>query len=243
MNRKTFFMVLTALWGLTMIACQKEQAVVKEQATVPQCSPTAYTLSYMVDGNVQLTSFQSTDELNTFVLNLMSSVGDGHTVTLLSDNYYFTTVPTKDVLIFRTVSDTVAAAWATEKFIQGYNVTVKFDTETNEYVCMAEIKTSSHNNVIMSSLAGTEWLGHHNNLYLFLSFETDSTGVFLLERQQAGDITGIVSYFYDSESECFETRGEDTNGLRFYFILKYDESQDALVQVVGAPIVYNRVYE
>lgn len=233
MNRRTFFVVLTALWGLTMIACQKEQAV------VPQCSPTTYTLSYMVDGNVQLMSFQSTDELNTFVLNLMSSVGDGHTVTLLSDHPYLTTVPTKDDVIFRTVSDTAAAAWATEKFLQGYSVTVTFDTETNEYVCRAEIKTSSHNNVITSSLAGTKWLGP----YLFLSFETDSTGVFLEEMEQGPDIMGIVSYFYDSESGYFEIRGDVTNRLHFYFVLKYDESRDALVQVVGAPKVYNRVNE
>ena len=97
----------------------------------------------------------------------------------------------------------------------------------------------------MSSLAGTEWLGHcyNDDSDLFLSFETDSTGVFLYEIQQVPEITGIVSYFYDLESECFEIQGEDSNGLRFYFILKYDESQDALVQVVGAHIVYNRVYE
>ena len=245
MNRKTFFVVLTALWGLTMTACQREQAVVKEQAVVPQCSPTAYTLSYMVDGNVQLTSFQSTDELNTFVLNLISFVVDGHTVTLLSDNPYVTPVPTKDVLIFRTVSDTAAAAWATEKFIQGYDVTVTFDTETNEYVCRAEIKTSSHNNVILSSLAGTEWLGHcyYDDSDLFLSFETDSTGVFLYEVQQVPEITGIVSYFYDSESECFDIQGEDTARFRLFFRLKYDESQDALVQVIGSHIVFNRVYK
>lgn len=235
MNRKPLLLVLIALWGITMDACQKEQTV------APQCSPTAYTLSYMVDGNVQQTSFQSTDEMNTFVLNLISSVSDGHTVTLLSDNPYFTTVPTKDVFIFRTVSDSAAAAWATEKFLQGYNVTVTFDTETDEYVCRAEIKASSHNNVIMSSLAGTAWLGHYYDEDLFLSFETDSTGVFLRDTQQGRDITGTVSYFYNSEYECFEVRGEDTIKLRFYFLLKYDESRDVLVQIEGYPAVYNRV--
>ena len=139
MNRKHFFFTLVALAGLALTACTKE----------PKAEPADYTVQYCIDGNLQQTVLTDDGELGDFVLGLMPYVRDGHVVVLVNDDS--NPQAKGDVVTFRTASDTAAAAWATEKYLQGYTVTISFDTETSEYVCSAEIKESRNSRQPLSS--------------------------------------------------------------------------------------------
>lgn len=256
MNRKHIILAVATLVGLTLAACQQETPVIPTPGTTSGTE--ASTVSYTVDGKPWQVSYD--DELEAIIIGLMPYVREGHTL-VLGDSSDPAAVPTKGVVTFRTASDTAAAAWATEKYLQGYTVTVTFDAETQEYVCRAEIKTAAQH-AIPTTLVGTEWMRHDTmvwfdgnfanaNYYEYdcvFSFLTDSTATYFehyyeTESQPAYDITGSIIYTYQPETGLCKVKGlkPNTDELYFYFELLYDGELDALVQSVGPSAVYSRV--
>ena len=186
MKRNVLITVFAILLGLSLMGCQREQPV----------ETTVYSMYYCIDNNVQQTSLKGNDELSSFIFSLMPYAYNGHTVVFSSEELDAKSIPSKNRVVFRTTSDTVAAAWATEKYLQGYTVTVTFDTTTNEYICSAEIKgpRSSRHPLSSEMLLGL-WeqtdgcpcsngsdLCFYSNGKLFLSQRCDSGMCYYVER-------------------------------------------------------------
>ena len=109
MKRKHLFFTLVALAGLALTACTKEPEA--------EPAPADNTVKYCIDGIYQLMPLTGNGGLVDSVLNLMPYVRDGHVVVLVNDDS--NPQAKGDVVTFRTASDTAAAAWATEKYLQG----------------------------------------------------------------------------------------------------------------------------
>ena len=229
MKRKHLFFTLVALAGLALTACTKE----------PKAEPADYTVQYCIDGNLQQTVLTDDGELGDFVLGLMPYVRDGHVVVLVNDDS--NPQAKSDVVTFRTASDTAAATWATEKYLQGYTVTVSFDTETSEYVCIAYSKEMAHY-AIPSTLAGTTWSGEYYWGNCIFTFEADSTGTFafMLNNSRPAEL-GVTTYTYDPETGFLTVTSYalNSNRLILYYELEYDIQRGVFIHEHHA--IYSRV--
>ncbi|MCR5445825.1 MAG: hypothetical protein K6E96_09165 [Bacteroidales bacterium] len=236
MNRKHIILTLAALVGLTLAACQQETPVIPTPGTTSGTE--ASTVSYTVDGKPWQVSYDDEDELKDLIVGMMAYVRDDHTLVLSGEMADPAAVPTKGVVTFRTASDTAAAAWATEKYLQGYTVTVTFDAETQEYVCRAEIKSVAQQPIPIS-LAETKWRYDlkSNPGYFMLFCDTDSTCFYITSNGSEEDSV-FTTYTYESETGICILNAEPfldgvsskDNEPRFVMVFEYSIVLNAFLQ-------------
>ena len=132
--KKIFITVsLFAVLGTLAVSCQKE--------TLTELSPVAaqaetYLITYSVDGVSMQTRLNGDEELQTFFHRLTALAREGHRVTVRNENTV-SQASTKEVVTYRTKSEEDAAEWLDKMYKDGYTVSIDYDDETGEFVCIA----------------------------------------------------------------------------------------------------------
>ena len=132
--KKIFITVaLFAVLGTLATSCQKE--------TLTELSPVAaqaetYLITYSVDGVSMQTRLNGDEELRAFLRRLTALAREGHRVTVRNENTV-SQASAKEVITYRTKSEDDAAEWLDKMYKDGYTVSMDYDDETGEFVCIA----------------------------------------------------------------------------------------------------------
>ena len=126
--------LLVVLAGMT-VSCQKEN-LVEPQTSMAEKSA-VYTVTYDVDGFQQSVAIHNDTEEQVMMQYFLSIAQVGSSVVFFDEEAYSQSIGTKDTQIHTTASETDAAIWCLKRIRSGYHVSVAYDSEKNEYVCIA----------------------------------------------------------------------------------------------------------
>lgn len=132
--KKTFITVaLFSVLGTLAVSCQKE--TLTELSPVTMQAET-YLIAYSVDGMSMQTQVNGDEELRAFLRTLTALAREGHRVTVRDSNATSLSI-TKERVEFRTTSEDEANEWAFKMTKDGYTVTIDYDNNTGEFICVA----------------------------------------------------------------------------------------------------------
>lgn len=133
--KKTFITVaLFAVLGTLAVSCQKEnmpEPMISETETAG-----TYLMAYSVDGVNMQTQLNDEEELRAFFRMLTALAREGHRVTVRNANAVNQSL-TKERVEYHTQSEDDANKWAIEMTKAGYLVTIDYDEDAGEFICIA----------------------------------------------------------------------------------------------------------
>lgn len=115
-------------------SCQKEENSYRDGIVTEQPNA-AYSLNYSIDGQHYSATFNTPEEKEAFVIQLLASARQGHSVTIRS--HQSSQVASKETITYETKDPKKAAIWALTMEGLGYDVTISFNEETGIYTCVA----------------------------------------------------------------------------------------------------------
>ncbi len=134
--RKTIRTVaFLSIMGLTAVSCQKENLVENLNPVASQTEAT-YTVCYTVDGTTTQVTLVGEAAWNNFLNWLFALAEEGHSVTFFQANSIIS--HSKEKVTYTTPDKDKAIAWSNNMINNGYQVTIVFDENTQEYICIAE---------------------------------------------------------------------------------------------------------
>lgn len=126
-------MALFSVLGTLAVSCQKE--TLTELSPVTMQAET-YLIAYSVDGMSMQTQVNGDEELRAILRTLTALAREGHRVTVRDSNATSLSI-TKERVEFRTTSEDEANEWAFKMTKDGYTVTIDYDNNTGEFICVA----------------------------------------------------------------------------------------------------------
>ena len=114
------------------VSCQKEN--IDETGVIAECN-TAYTVNYSVDGVTRQVTLYGDAAWSEFMRNMMALCREGHDVFFWDANAI--SFGEKEILTYITHSESDAQSWCETKCKEGYNVTMQYDKDKDEYTCVA----------------------------------------------------------------------------------------------------------
>ena len=95
-----------------------------------------YLIAYSVDGVSMQTQLNSDEELRAFLRTLTALAREGHRVTVRNANAVGQSL-SKERVEYRTKSEDDANEWVQKMMKDGYAVSMSYDDEAGEFVCIA----------------------------------------------------------------------------------------------------------
>lgn len=133
--KKTFITVaLFAVLGTLAVSCQKEN--INSLSSVTSQTAETYLIAYSVDGVSMQTQLNSDEELRAFLRTLTALAREGHRVTVRNANAVGQSL-SKERVEYRTKSEDDANEWVQKMMKDGYAVSMSYDDETGEFICVA----------------------------------------------------------------------------------------------------------
>ena len=133
--KKTFITVaLFAVLGTLAVSCQKEN--INSLSSVTSQMAETYLIAYSVDGVSMQTQLNSDEELRAFLRTLTALAREGHRVTVRNANAVGQSL-SKERVEYRTKSEDDANEWVQKMMKDGYAVSMSYDDETGEFICVA----------------------------------------------------------------------------------------------------------
>lgn len=133
--KKTFITVaLFAVLGTLAVSCQKEN--INSLSSVTSQMAETYLIAYSVDGVSMQTQLNSDEELRAFLRTLTALAREGHRVTVRNANAVGQSL-SKERVEYRTKSEDDANEWVQKMMKDGYAVSMSYDDEAGEFVCIA----------------------------------------------------------------------------------------------------------
>ena len=128
-----FLMVM----NLPMVGCQEDAPLPVQQSIPTKDNPdTAYTVVYIVDGQSYTTTLQSDEDWTVFLNHLFALAEEGHVVSFRSADSDIALIA-RETVVYRTSDKSDAIAWSKAMTLNGYKVSVGFDSQTGIYTCTA----------------------------------------------------------------------------------------------------------
>ena len=133
--KKTFITVaLFAVLGTLAVSCQKEN--INSLSSVTSQMAETYLIAYSVDGVSMQTQLNSDEELRAFLRTLTALAREGHRVTMRNANAVGQSL-SKERVEYRIKSEDDANEWVQKMMKDGYAVSMSYDDEAGEFVCIA----------------------------------------------------------------------------------------------------------
>lgn len=128
---------LLAVLGMAAVGCQKENIELPNQKTAVSDTATVYTVRYAIDGVAHLTTLHGEAEYSAFVYGLLTLAEQGHEVLFHNAFQASGDAATREVVTYTTGDKDEAHDWACRMEKEGYKVSIKYDAENNEFICVA----------------------------------------------------------------------------------------------------------
>lgn len=133
--KKIFITIaLFTMMGTLATSCQKEN--INNLSPVTSQTTETYLIAYSVDGVNMQTQLDSDEELRAFLRTLTALAREGHRVSVRNANAVSQSL-SKERVEYHTKSEDDANEWATKMLKDGYDVTILYDDEAGEFVCVA----------------------------------------------------------------------------------------------------------
>ena len=132
MKRKMITATLLALLGTFAVSCQKEA----DTAPSTVYSQSEYNVLYRIDNTLYHANIQTPEEWHTFLSDMLVLSRKHHRISIhrLNNNW---TIASKESVVFKTLDQKEANAWAEEMLLAGYDIIIEFDAETGYYIITA----------------------------------------------------------------------------------------------------------
>ena len=124
---------MLAILGTVAVSCQKEAEPVHSSV----CSQSEYNVRYTIDNRIYHASLQTSEEWHTFLSDMFALARQGHRIRIQKTPTSHQSVPTKEVITFKTLNPEEANAWAEEMLLAGYDINIEFDSESGYYIVTA----------------------------------------------------------------------------------------------------------
>ncbi len=135
MKKMVFTAVLLAVLGTLAVSCLKENPV--EPSGVGVQDETVYNVCYSVDGVTMRDTLYGQAEWSTFLHRLVALAKEGHEVSFRDGNAAGSVVAPKETVTFVSKNEEEVVRWSTTMFDDGYEVTIVYNEETDEFTCIA----------------------------------------------------------------------------------------------------------
>lgn len=126
---------LLAVLSVSAVGCQKETITVERQTGV-ELRDTVYTVRYSINGVMYAETLIGEQAWAEFLQRMLALAEEGYQVTMSRNAESIQYGMAKDVVTFKTKSKEAAYAWVEEKTGEGYEVTVTYNPQTGEYICV-----------------------------------------------------------------------------------------------------------
>lgn len=132
MKKSKMIVMLVAAFGLVTASCTKENMVTK-----PHVVATMSSVSYYINGKQYYANPQTEEEWSEFLDRMFAMSEKGYNVRFVRNGNSQQVAATKEKVTYVTSDLKDAKAWAFQKTLEGYEVTISFDQGTGEYTCIA----------------------------------------------------------------------------------------------------------
>ena len=129
--KKISFTILFAVLGVTLASCTKETLSDTRVVTVEP------SVTYFVNGQMHSSNPQTEEEWSMFFDRMLALAQKGYQVRIRRSDIPQEVLAAKEKVTYTTTDYNKAKAWANQKVIEGYEVTMTFNQETGEYTCIA----------------------------------------------------------------------------------------------------------
>lgn len=129
--KKINFIILFAVLGVTLASCTKETLSDTRVVTVEP------SVTYFVNGQMHSSNPQTEEEWSMFFDRMLALAQEGYQVRIRRSDIPQEVLAAKEKVTYTTSNYNKAKAWANQKVIEGYEVTMTFNQETGEYTCIA----------------------------------------------------------------------------------------------------------
>lgn len=126
---------LIAVLGMAATGCQKEQMM--ETMVVVTNDESYLRITYMVDGECCLATFDSDEEWQAFLNRLFGWAEEGRSVCFCNAGATTSAKQNREIVTYTTRDESDAFLWADNMRKDGYKVYISFDSETGVYTCTA----------------------------------------------------------------------------------------------------------
>ena len=134
--KKTALHIAVALLATVLITgCQKDNGNSETQPIVQPVAYPAGSISYTVGKVTNTRPVGNAKEWHALLDECLDSANRGHLVTIAHPNGG--TNPAKERLTYVTDSREAALAWTDSRFNEGYDVTLWYDSDKGQYICVA----------------------------------------------------------------------------------------------------------
>ena len=131
---KKHFVTLFSLLGMLAVGCQKEEFA--DNVSAVEESQASFSLRYSLNGSSYYVSFQTEEDFNAFVEQLIALAREGYEVQM-TDGRTLRAQSSKETVTYDAKTQADAEAWAEDKVKQGYTVTISYDHVNELYHCVA----------------------------------------------------------------------------------------------------------
>lgn len=132
MKKTKSIVLLVAAFGLVIASCTKENTEADTCIVA-----TVSSVSYFVDGQQYYANPQTEEEWSEFLDRMFALAEEGYAVRFIRNDNGQQVNASKEKVIYTTESYTDAKAWALQKTLEGYEVTISYDQSTGKYTCIA----------------------------------------------------------------------------------------------------------
>ena len=197
MKKLFFTAVLLAVLGTLAVSCLKENPV--EPSGVGVQDETVYNVCYSVDGVTMRDTLYGQAEWSTFLHRLVALAKEGHEVSFRDGNAAGSAVAPKETVTFVSKNEEEVVRWSTKMFDDGYEVTIVYNEETDEFTCIAVRDTLAPQpeEPTYDTLPNSEWWESH----FYHQFQHDSVYILLNISWQDGLLNTYTNMY--QHPQCF----------------------------------------
>lgn len=132
MKKTIITVALFAVLGTMAVSCSGDENEASNAAWVQE----TYQMYYSVDGENMQVRLNGDGELRNFIRKLVDMTREGHHITVRRGDGKCLSL-SKEKVEFRTESEDAANQWTLDMVKKGYTVTLDYDKNAGEFVCVA----------------------------------------------------------------------------------------------------------
>jgi len=135
MVKKTKTIALCAMLGLLATGCQKEFPL--ERVGTEMSNEVSRSVAYTIDGITYHSIIKGDDEWMEFLMYLTELSKEGRCVSCWDKSQENVIPATKEIVTYTAKTEKDAVAWCDMMFDAGYKVTMTYDKDNQQFVCIA----------------------------------------------------------------------------------------------------------
>ena len=136
MKKIQLTITLAAALAALCVSCKKEDCMVLSETSTLESNNALFEICLSVDDETFLTTVSNPKEWHNLLDRLFAWAEEGHNVSFWNSRIPCD-ISAKETVSFSTSSKDEAYAWAEKMGKTGYKVTIVFDSESNQFICIA----------------------------------------------------------------------------------------------------------